>query len=106
MPAGMAHVLGDRTGKGFTMVSITTKYIGPTNTKGSRIRATRADHSTGDVTVTVPYDHALGIDDNHRFAAETLATKLGWSGHWHQGHGAPGFCHFVLATEHDGFIVR
>jgi len=53
--------------------AIVTKFIGPTNNRGSRIKAT-ADAGS----VTVSYDHALGVEGNHRAAAEALALKYGW----------------------------
>jgi hypothetical protein len=51
--------------------TILTRYLGPTNHRGSRIKATcwRA-------SVTVPYDYALGGDGSHRAAAEALCFKL------------------------------
>jgi hypothetical protein len=55
------------------MQAIITKYLGPTNTKGSRIKATCAAAS-----VTLGYDSALNSDGNHRAAAEALCKKLGW----------------------------
>jgi hypothetical protein len=54
---------------------ITTKYHGPTNTKGSRIQA-RCDLGN----VTVPFDHALGVYGNHEAAARALAGKVGLTG--------------------------
>lgn len=56
------------------MQAIQTKYLCPTNSRGSRIKATCEGGS-----VTVGYDHALNIDDNHRAACEALITKLGWT---------------------------
>jgi hypothetical protein len=61
------------------MVTIFTKYLGATNTRGSRIKATA---SCGP-TVTVPYDHAA--KDPHNVAARALAARLGASGTWHRG---------------------
>lgn len=43
-----------------------TVYYGPTDHHGSRIRAT---HMTTKKTATVPYDPALGQEDNHIAAA-------------------------------------
>lgn len=59
------------------MSIIRTKYLGPTNTKGSRIKA-----SIGPDAVTLPYDHALSGSGNHKSAAHALATKLGLEGSW------------------------
>lgn len=55
------------------MQAIITKYLGPTDTRGSRIKATAAAGS-----VTLSYDCALDSDGNHRAAAEALCVKLGW----------------------------
>jgi len=57
---------------------IQTKYLGPTDYRGSRIVA-RAD---GVPKVSVPYDHALNVEDNHRAAAEKLANQHGWLRGW------------------------
>lgn len=57
------------------MKSIETKYMGPTSTRGSKIKATDGDNS-----VTVSYDHGLNTEDNHAKAAVTLARKFKWSG--------------------------
>ena len=73
----------------FVLQAITTKYLGPTNVKGSRIKATCTAKS-----VTVSCDHALNIENNHAAAAGALAEKMGWSGKWYQG-GMPddsGYC--------------
>lgn len=56
------------------MQAIKTKYIGPTNFRGSRIKATCA---AGSVTISYPYK--LSGQACHRLAAETLAKKLGWT---------------------------
>jgi len=55
------------------MLAIVTKYHGPTNTRGSCVRAT-ANHNM----VTVPWDSALDSEENHRNACERLCEKLGW----------------------------
>lgn len=59
------------------MQAIQTKYLGPTNTRGSRIKATCAAGS-----LTIPYPHELDQGQSaHRKAAEALAAKLGWLNH-------------------------
>jgi hypothetical protein len=55
------------------MQAIITKYLGPTNTKGSRIKATCAAGS-----LTRSYDNGLDSDGNHRAVAEALCVKMGW----------------------------
>lgn len=58
------------------MKAILTRYLGPTNFKGSRICA-RAE---GVKAVILPYSHELDSEGNHRAAAEALAAKYGWTG--------------------------
>lgn len=55
--------------------AITTKFIGPTNHKGARVKAVAQAGS-----ITVSWDYRLGIDDNHRVAASVLMEKFSWSG--------------------------
>ena len=57
------------------MQAITTKFIGPTNSLGARIKAT----SGGGHTLTVPYAYEEG-HRSHAVAAIQLARKLGWEG--------------------------
>ena len=61
------------------MQAIETKYIGPTNTKGSRIKASAQAGS-----VTVGYEHR-GSDKEHDAALRALVTKLEWWGVWARG---------------------
>jgi hypothetical protein len=58
------------------MIAIHTKYIGPTNTKGSRIKAYT---STG-FTATVPYDYITNHEKAHFEAVKALVAKhkLDW----------------------------
>jgi hypothetical protein len=56
------------------MQAIVTKYFGPTDFRGSRVKA-EADAGS----VTVSWDHALNSEDNHRKAALALCGKLGWT---------------------------
>ena len=52
--------------------AIVTKYLGPTNTRGSRVKATAYGGS-----ITVSWDHAMNARENHQAACEALARKLG-----------------------------
>lgn len=63
--------------------AIVTKYLGPTDFHGARVKA-KADAGT----ITVSWDHALNVDENHTAAAKTLAQKFGWYGQW-VGGGMP-----------------
>jgi len=62
------------------MQAIITKYYGPTNSRGSRIRAT-----AGAGSVSIPVDNAGSIDWNHREAARALALKFDWTGIYTEG---------------------
>jgi len=63
--------------------AIVTKWHGPTNYSGSRIKAKAAAGS-----ITVPWDYALNVADNHTAAARALVEKLEWAGVW-SGGGMP-----------------
>ncbi len=62
------------------MQAIETKYLGPTNFRGARIKASAQAGS-----VTVPYDHALNVEGNHDAACKALVRKWGWFGSWIRG---------------------
>lgn len=56
------------------MQAITTRYLGPTNHRGSRIVAQCAARR-----IIVDWDHALNAEDNHKEAARRLIAQLGWT---------------------------
>lgn len=56
------------------MQAITTKYLRPTNTKGSRIVASYGDG----YRTTISYPHNLDAAAAHRRAAEALLHKMNW----------------------------
>ena len=58
------------------MKAITTKYHGPTNTRGSRVSASDSDGNR----VSIPYDHALDSEEIHRKAAVALCARMKWPG--------------------------
>ena len=59
-----------------TYDAIFTRYLGPTNTRGFRIKA-----SARGLSATVPLDHALGLVERHEKAVRALLAKLGWNDH-------------------------
>jgi hypothetical protein len=79
------------------MQSITTKYIGPRNVRGARIKAT----TTTGLSVTIPYDHALGLDENHEKAVQALARKLKWTGRMVAGGAMGGGGNVYVFMPHD-----
>ena len=63
------------------MQAIVTKFIGPTNHKGARIKASAQANS-----VTVSYEYgADGQDGAHDLAAKALIREMGWFGTWIRG---------------------
>lgn len=72
--------------------AITTRYIGPTNTRGSRVKATAAAGS-----VTLHWDCALNSENNHARAAKALADKFKWRGTWYGG-GMPNDCRYAFVS--------
>lgn len=63
---------------------ITTKFIGPTDTKGSRYKATAlvGERWGAKTTVTLSTDFSVGSFENHELAALALARKInaaGWT---------------------------
>lgn len=74
--------------------AISTKYLGPTNTLGTRIKASSGSGSS----VTVPYDYSLDAFANHQAAAEALCKKLKWTGTLVGGGTADGYC-FVFRDD-------
>lgn len=58
-------------------VAIKTKYVGPTDTKGSRIIATANGNR-----VSIPYSHS---GDAHQKAAKAICEKMGWTGQLVEG---------------------
>jgi hypothetical protein len=73
------------------MQAIITHYVGPTNTKGSRIIAT----TESGIRHIISYPHEMSEERGHRKAAEELAAKLGWSGRLIAGGMKRGYA-FVL----------
>lgn len=66
------------------MQAIVTKWLSPTDTRGSRIKAKCQAGS-----IVVPWDDGLGVEENHKAAAAVLIAKLGWDqdcySRWHAG---------------------
>lgn len=65
--------------------AIRTRELRQTKGSRARLRATSCAPygPDGGVSVTVPWDHRLRIEDNHAAAAKALAEQLGWDGRYH-----------------------
>jgi hypothetical protein len=82
--------------------AIVTKYVGPSNVRGSRIIAKAAAGR-----VIVDYDDALNSNENHIAAAKKLAEKFGWVGEWHGGGMPEGNGNCFVSTDlggHPAFV--
>ena len=81
--------------------SISTKYLGATNYRGSRVKAT----SSAGMSLTLSWDDALDVDGNHQAAARALATRLNWYGRWYAGAALDGKGNVYVSDDGDGFSV-
>lgn len=61
--------------------AIQVKYLGPTNSKGSRVKA----WSFSKKSITIAIDHSKDLEENAREAAIQLLSKLEWQGSWVSG---------------------
>ena len=75
------------------MQAIVTKYLPPTNHRGARVKVIASTRA-----VTIPWDYALDVPENHASAVRIVINRWGWSGHWAGGElpNATGYA-FVLA---------
>ncbi len=78
------------------MNAITTRYIGPTDTKGSRIKAIAGNGQT----ITIGYPYKFNGEDCHAQAALALCHKLGWDEYGRWGR----FVGLVGAGTKDGYV--
>ena len=76
--------------------AISTKYLGPTNSRGARVKA-QADAGQ----ITISWDHRVGIEKNHCRAAKAFAEKMQWGGRWYGGYVAGGGYVFVSTRDQD-----
>lgn len=91
------------------MDSIRTKYIGPTNYRGSRVVAATGDvrPSTGRPDrLVMSWRDDLDSEGNHKRAAEALARKLGWYGSWAAGYESRGWTFVNVTRGGEAFVVR
>lgn len=78
--------------------SIETKYLGPTNFRGGRIKA----QASGKFSRTYSYDHALSVEANHNAAALRLAVELKWAGRWCGGSSQSGNGNVYVNVDNGG----
>lgn len=66
-------------------VAIRCRYYGPTNHRGSRIRVTRFDSPMAGRdgnSMTLSWDHSLGLTENYVVAVREYVRRAGWAGTW------------------------
>ncbi len=76
---------------------IITRYLGPTNTRGSRISATHKRDSETTWRAVIAWDHALNPAANHQAAAMALLAK------WPLGEGQEPFELVARGHDHDAY---
>lgn len=89
--------------------AITTKFLGPSNVKGSRYKATARARGSAkgfdgedlpELSLTDDANHGTNFTFNHARVAKLLAVKLGWHGLYICG-GLPsgdGYCYVCAAS--------
>ena len=86
------------------MQSIETRFYGPGNARGARIKA----QASGGMFVWSDWDYAIGSEENHKQAAIKLIRKLGWAhdktrgdtyGDWYAGGTKNGYV-FVCCVDY------
>jgi hypothetical protein len=85
------------------MKAITTKYLSATATKPARVQA-RCDGGH----VTLSWDDGVSAEDNHLFAAQNLAERMGWGRvQFAQGQSYDGrYQHVLLPESRDKLRAR
>lgn len=58
------------------MKAITIRYLGPTSSRGSRLKADDGDGNS----VTIPFPYELDRHEAYRSADRALCTKMDWTG--------------------------
>lgn len=73
--------------------SICTRWLGPTNHNGSRVKAIgrKRESDMPALTLTDSWDYGHSVEENHARVAKLLAAKLGWSGLYVGGSTDDGF---------------
>ena len=73
------------------MNAIQTKYLGPSNVRGPRVKAAASDGDRSPPSITLGWDHALSSEENHLQACRALIRKMGWAGKWVAGSTREGY---------------
>lgn len=74
------------------MIAIETKYMGPTDCRGSRIIAFTCNGHR----LSMHYDDGKNSEENHRYVAQQLMKKMGWDHDIVTGGTKTGYCHVMI----------
>ena len=77
-----------------TYQAVETKYYGPTNHRGARIKAYAQCGA-----VWSSWDYGLSVEHNHSAAAMAFLKKWGWDGTWVSGANAKNTGYVFVQTE-------
>lgn len=83
------------------MQAIRTRYHGPGNVRGSRVKATAQARA-----LTIGWDSSLNSERNHMKAAQALASAMGWQGTWVGGGLPDGSTAWVCIDPRDAFTIE
>lgn len=78
--------------------AIQTRYLGPTNTQGSRVKAIarKREGDMPELSLTDNWDHGSSVEENHARVAKLLAARMAWTGVYVGGANDDGFCFVIL----------
>ncbi len=89
------------------MFAITTKYLGPTDTKPARITAQWRRYDGQLMKVTIEYDHGMPTRDNHAAAAMKLCRMTIDAGNgWTCGETDNGYVFVMLGETFTKFFGK
>ena len=79
--------------------AISTRYIGPTNTQGSRVKAIarKREGNLSEISLADNWDQSASVEENHARVAKLLAARMDWAGLW-IGGGSPENSGFVFVN--------
>lgn len=99
IPAGKSETVKIITASSF-MATVQTKWFGPTNRRGSRIKAT-SQHRAGAMWRSCA--GSLSIEQNHEEAAKAMLARNEWAGDWVGGTNEDGTMTWVNTTATNRF---
>lgn len=76
--------------------TIITRFLGPTNHRGSRVKASVGHDPRR--SLTLDWEHALNPTLNHVLAAEQLAIREGFAGQWTMGETADSYVFVTMGA--------